>query len=151
MTSCNESLEKINDIVGDDMFSTIIQHLDVLIKSKCVKRKRNKHQIPLNERCIAKKSGGEQCTRRKKHDSDFCGTHIKGTPHGIVSSTDVTDVKIKKKQIWAEEIKGICYYIDDTNNIYDHEDIIKNKENPKIIAKYKVDFEGKYSIPEYGI
>ena len=66
-------------------------------------------------------------------------------------SNRITDVKIKKKQIWAEEIKGICYYIDDTNNIYDHEDIIKNKENPKIIANYKVDFEGKYSIPEYGI
>tara|TARA_B110000027_G_C16043272_1_gene266441 strand:+ start:27 stop:464 length:438 start_codon:yes stop_codon:yes gene_type:complete len=143
MTSCNESLEKINDIVGDDMFSTIKQHLDVLIKSKCVKRKRNKHQIPLNERCIAKKSGGEQCTRRKKHDSDFCGTHIKGTPHG--QTTDIVN-SLKKVNVYAEDIDGIIYYIDDIGNVYNSEDVYKQLDNPRIISKYSKNVEGNFLL-----
>lgn len=144
------------EIIGNSNKSAFLQYIFdydsvSLNKEDFQKRKRIKNVVPQYDRCCAYRANNEQCTRRKKDGSNYCGTHIKGTPHGIVSSTDVSDVKIKKKQIWAEEIKGICYYIDDSNNVYDHEDIIKNKENPKIIAKYKVDFEGKYSIPEYGI
>jgi hypothetical protein len=143
------------EIIGDSNKSAFLQYIFdydnvSLSKEDFQKRKRIKNVVPQYDRC-AYRANNEQCTRRKKDGTNYCGTHIKGTPHGIVSSTDVTDVKIKKKQIWAEEIKGICYYIDDSNNVYEYEDIIKNKENPKIIAKYKVDFEGKYSIPEYGI
>ena len=148
--------ENTCEIIGDSNKSAFLQYIFdydnvSLSKEDFQKRKRIKNVVPQYDRCCAYRANNEQCTRRKKDDSNYCGTHIKGTPHGTVSSTDVTDVKIKKKQILAEEIKGICYYIDDTKNIYDHEDIIKNKENPKIIANYKVDFEGKYSIPEYGI
>ena len=144
------------EIIGHSNKSAFLQYIFdydnvSLSKEDFQKRKRIKNIVPQYDRCCAYRANNEQCTRRKKDGSNYCGTHIKGTPHGIVSSTDVTDVKIKKKQIWAEEIKGICYYIDDSNNVYDHEDIIKNKENPKIIANYKVDFEGKYSIPDYGI
>ena len=132
--SIDDSLTKINEIVGDEMFSTIKEHLDTLVKHKCEKRKRNKHQIPLNERCIAKKCGGEQCTRRKKNDSDFCGTHIKGTPHG--QTTDVTN-NLKKINVYAEEIDGIIYYIDDGGNVYNSEDVFRQNDNPRIISKYK--------------
>ena len=31
------------------------------------------------------------------------------------------------------------YYIDDFNNIYKTEDILENKPNPNIIAKYKIE------------
>ena len=41
-------------------------------------------------------------------------------------------------------------YIDKSNNVYQAEDIISNKINPKIIAKYLKDGE-KYSIPEFNI
>ena len=144
------------EIIGDSNKSAFLQYIFdydnvSLSKEDFQKRKRIKNIVPDYDRCCAYRANNEQCTRRKKDGSKYCGTHIKGTPHGIVSSTDVTDVKIKKKQIWAEEIKGICYYIDDSNNVYDYEDIIKNKDNPKIIAKYILDFEGKYSIPKYGI
>tara|TARA_B100000282_G_C31733669_1_gene492294 strand:+ start:1800 stop:2057 length:258 start_codon:yes stop_codon:yes gene_type:complete len=44
---------------------------------------RNK-KVPSSEKCQAKRSNGIQCTRRKKQDSCYCGTHIKGTPHGTV-------------------------------------------------------------------
>lgn len=144
------------EIIGDSNKSAFLQYIFdydniSLSKEDFQKRKRIKNVVPQYDRCCAYRANNEQCTRRKKDGLNYCGTHIKGTPHGVVSSADVTDAKIKKKQIWAQEIKGICYYIDDSNNVYDHEDIIKNKENPKIIAKYRVDFEGKYSIPEYGI
>lgn len=144
------------EIIGDSNKSAFLQYIFdydnvSLSKEDFQKRKRIKNVVPQYDRCCAYRANNEQCTRRKKDESKYCGTHIKGTPHGIVSSTDVTDVKIKKKQIWAEEIKGICYYIDDSNNVYDYEDIIKNRDNPKIIAKYILDFQGKYSIPKYGI
>ena len=122
------------------MFTTIKPHLDILIKSKSEKRKRNKHQIPLNERCLAKKSGGEQCTRRKKNDSDFCGTHIKGTPHG--QTTDLVNT-LKKVNVYAEDIDGIIYYIDDDGNVYNSEDIYQKLDNPRIISKYTKDSDGK--------
>ena len=125
-------LNSIEEIVGDN-FKKITPHIDILIKHKSQKRKRNKHQIPLNERCIAKKSGGEQCTRRKKCDSNFCGTHIKGTPHG--QTTDTVN-NLRKVNVFAEDIDGIIYYIDSQNNVYNSEDVFRQIDNPRIISKY---------------
>ena len=136
----DNSLKNINKILGDGMFENIKSELDTLIKFKCEKRKRNKHQIPLNERCLAKKSGGEQCTRRKKHDSNFCGTHIKGTPHG--QTTDVSST-LKKVNVYAEDIDGIIYYIDDNGNVYNSEDVFKQIDNPRVISKYTKNNDGK--------
>ena len=133
-------LKTIQQIVGVEKYQQIDNYLDILIKHKSEKRKRNKHQIPLNERCIAKKSGGEQCTRRKKCDSDFCGTHIKGTPHG--QTTDLIN-NLKKVNVFAEDIDGIIYYIDNQNNVYNSEDVFKQIDNPRIISKYTKDDNGK--------
>ena len=48
------------------------------------KRKRVKNFVPIYDRCCAKRASNEQCTRRRKEGSEYCGTHMKGTPHGIV-------------------------------------------------------------------
>ena len=48
------------------------------------KRKRVKNFVPIYDRCCATRASDEQCTRRRKEGSEFCGTHMKGTPHGIV-------------------------------------------------------------------
>ena len=45
---------------------------------------------------------------------------------------------------------GGLYKGQEYNNVYQAEDIISNKMNPKIIAKYMKDGE-KYSIPEFNI
>lgn len=109
------------------------------------KRKRVKNVVPLHNRCCAYRANLEQCTRRKKNTLDFCGTHVKGTPHGVI-----TDIKKKppriKKSVWVEDIKGIIYYIDADNNVYDPQDVIENKQNPKIIAKYTC-IDDVYDIP----
>ena len=71
-----------------------------LCKEDFMKRKRVKNAVHLSDRCCAKRSDGEQCTRRKKADHvTFCGTHLKGTPHGVYNITEE-----KKQQINVAEI-----------------------------------------------
>jgi hypothetical protein len=114
------------------------------------KRKRVKNFVPIYDRCCAKRASNEQCTRRKKEGSEYCGTHMKGTPHGIMESPNEPKINTTKVEVWAQDIQGIVYYIDKFNNVYDTADIIKNQLNPKIIAKYIKDGEN-YSIPELNI
>ena len=53
--------------------------------------------------------------------------------------------------VTAHDFCGIIYYIDDNSNVYDTVDIHNNKQNPKIIAKYVINKDGTYSIPEFNI
>ena len=129
-----------------------------LDKTDFQKRKRVKNVVPLHDRCIACRANGEQCTRRRKGDSQFCGTHIKGTPHGVISKEKQDSEPkemIKKVSVWAQDIKGIIYYIDDNSNVYETSAILQGTDNPKIIAKYQksLDNEGNvaYAIPSFGI
>jgi hypothetical protein len=114
------------------------------------KRKRVKNFVPIFDRCCAKRASNEQCTRRKKDGCEYCGTHLKGTPHGIIDEQNEPKNNTYKVDVWAQDIQGIIYYIDNNSNVYQAEDIISNKINPKIIAKYVRDGE-IYSIPEFNI
>ena len=114
------------------------------------KRKRVKNFVPVFDRCCAKRASDEQCTRRKKDGCEFCGTHLKGTPHGVVDESNEPKNNTQKVDVWAQDIQGIVYYIDKNMNVYQAEDIISNKVNPKIIAKYVRDGE-TYSIPAFSI
>ena len=109
------------------------------------KRKRIKNIVPYFERCCALRANKEQCTRRRKGSDKFCGTHIKGIPHGEVNQENDI-VSHTKKTVWAQDIKGIIYYIDNENNVYDPQDVLENNTNPKIIAKYVVK-DNVYTIP----
>jgi hypothetical protein len=115
-----------------------------------MKRRRVKNAVTLSDRCCAKRASGEQCTRRKKDENEYCGTHLKGTPHGIVSTNEENKNITQKVEVWAQDIQGIIYYIDNKNNVYQTEDIIINKLNPNIIAKYEKKGE-IYSIPAFGL
>lgn len=119
-------------------------------KDDFTKRKRVKNMVPFFDRCCAKRANGEQCTRRKKEKDEYCGTHMKGTPHGIITEHDENKVVNHKIDIWAQDIMGIIYYIDNQQNVYQPEDIIVNKINPRVIAKY-VKNGNNYSIPELNI
>jgi hypothetical protein len=128
-------------LLHDDKSNQLIQYVYdyerlTLNKDDFVKRKRVKNVVPLFDRCCAKRATNEQCSRRKKDGSEYCGTHMKGTPHGIIDNTNETKINTQKVDVWAQEIKGIVYYIDAFNNVYQAEDIVSNKLNPKIIAKY---------------
>jgi len=139
----------------NDQMNQILQYIydyDRLsfTKEDFQKRKRVKNFVPIFDRCCAKRASNEQCTRRKKEGSEYCGTHMKGTPHGIIDLQDETKVTTYKVEVYAQDIQGIVYYIDKVNNVYQAEDIVSNKINPKIIAKYVKNGEN-YSIPEFNI
>jgi len=121
-------------------------------KEDIQKRKREKNFVPIFDRCCAKRASNEQCTRRKKTGFEYCGTHLKGIPHGTMDAQNITSDKntSQKIEVCAQDIQGIIYYIDKNNNVYQTEDIISNKKNPKVIAKY-VKKDDNYHIPEFNI
>jgi hypothetical protein len=120
-----------------------------------VKRKRVKNSIPNVNRCIAKRSNGEQCTRRRKLDCEFCGTHANGAPHGVVTYSYDTksdsQYSTQKMEVVATDIQGIVYYIDSNCNVYNTEDIMSGRENPRVIAKSVILDGGRYTIPDFGL
>lgn len=130
-----------------------------LMSTDFEKRKRSKNNVPIHEQCIAKKADESRCTRRKRDGSEYCGTHIKGTPHGDIQNnttddeiahkqsglimtlgTNIPVEKTKKVEVWLEDINGIMHYIDNNYNVYDNEDIIKGVSSPKVIYKYEKDY-----------
>ena len=121
-------------------------------KEDFMKRKRVKNVVPFFDRCCAKRANDEQCTRRKKEGCEYCGTHIKGSPHGIIDlkTNSGTGDTFQKVEVWAQDIQGIIYYIDNMGNVYQAEDIVVNKINPKIIARYLKNGEN-YIIPEFHV
>jgi hypothetical protein len=122
-----------------------------LNKEDFMKRKRIKNCVNKSDRCCAKRANGEQCSRRRKDDTtEYCGTHLKGTPHGICNFEEEPKQQGQKIQIFTQEIRGIIYYIDNNSNVYQTEDIIQNKSNPKIIANYVLNND-VYSIPEFNM
>ena len=151
-TKISKHINHIKDTIADEIKKTYtndaklanllcrmyeIPHFTI-DKTDLQKRKRIKNSVPFHERCRAKKANDVQCTRRKKTDCDFCGTHIKGIPHGEISNDteESKEAATIKVQVWVEEIGGIIYHLDSKGNVYDPQDIYENIQNPKVIARY---------------
>lgn len=163
----NNIKEKINELglTNSNNINNLLQFIydyDRLIFdiNDFQKRKRVKTFVPIYDRCCALRANNEQCTRRKIEGEKYCGTHIKGAPNGKIENDLLNNennesnddnikenMKLSKIEVWGEDIKGIVYYIDNNNNVYDSIDILKNSKNPRIIAKYVLE-KGRYSIPE---
>jgi hypothetical protein len=122
-----------------------------------IKRQRAKNTVNILERCSAKRANGELCSRKKKKNSIFCGTHCKGTPYGSIDNPNpnpddttpstTTSPPQQKINIYTIEIQGIIYYIDDNHNAYSMEDILLNKNNPQIIGTIHKDNKTFQDIP----
>jgi hypothetical protein len=143
-------------ITNDNNLGQLVQYIYdyerlALTKEDFMKRKRVKNVVHLADRCCAKRANGEQCTRRKKDaDNEYCGTHLKGTPHGTCELDNESKPQGQKIEVWAQDIQGIVYYIDKSFNVYQAEDIMHGKTNPKVIAKY-IKVGDVFSIPEFNI
>lgn len=142
ITTLKENIREKSIELGmnDEKMNDLIQYIYnyermTLNKDDFMKRKRVKNVVPYFERCCAKRANGEQCTRRKKEECEYCGTHMKGTPHGLVEDEENKQT-MQKIELWAQEIMGIVYYLDKFGNVYQAEDIVNNKVNPKVISKY---------------
>lgn len=114
----------------------------ILTKDDFVKRKRVKNSIPNINRCSACRANGEQCTRRRKGNSEFCGTHNKSAPDGLNTETNKFNSNMRSVDIFSEDVQGIIYYIDKYGNVYNNSDILEGIQNPKIIGKYKKTSDG---------
>lgn len=136
--------DKVNELgIDKDKANELVQFVYdyerlVLTKEDFSKRKRVKNSIPGTNRCSARRASGEQCTRRRKVDCEFCGTHFKGAPHGLMTNDDQPTAQQKYNlDISSEDINGIIYHVDKFNNVYNTEDILKNVENPRVVGTYK--------------
>lgn len=141
-----EEPEKVQDLVeyvyGYDRL--------VLSKEDVSKRKRIKNAIPFVNRCHAKRANDEQCTRKQKEGHLYCGTHVKGTPHGIICQEVTTTTQLIKSEVFAEDIGGIIFYLDKQNNVFKTEDVLNDCVDPKVIAQYVLE-DNKYKIPAFGL
>ena len=84
--------------------------------------------VPEN-RCTATRSNGKQCSRKRKDDQLFCGTHLKSSPTTL--------------EVQLENFDGIYYYVDKQGNAFRVEDV--NKENAEPFSKYVVE-DGKFTL-----
>ena len=117
----------------------------VLSKEDVSKRKRVKNTIPNTNRCHAKRANGEQCTRKQKEGHCFCGTHVKGTPHGLMNNETEQENTYVIGEVTAEDINGIVYYLDKHGHIFSTEDVLNGIPNPKVVGKYIIQ-NGTYVI-----
>jgi hypothetical protein len=120
-----------------------------ITKEEMVKPKKRDEKVtkcPVASRCLAKRATGEQCTRRRKDDAEFCGTHCKGAPHGQVAS----DATVQHIELFTQKISGIVYFLDHSGHVYNTEQVMSSQQNPAVIATWVKDAEGRYTIPEFG-
>ena len=115
-------------------------------------RVRVKNPVPHHDLCLARRANQEQCTRRKGAQLLYCGTHLKGQPHGVMpiegaGLLDTDTNALTKVEVWVQEIMGINYYIDAGHNVYRADEVLANKHRPAVIAKWAFDAGVGYTIP----
>ena len=97
--------------------------------SKYEKKKREPKKIPpTNERCTAKRSNGEQCSRRKKKHYEFCGTHLN-------HSETPSQPSLIEKELVATNVNGILHYVGEKGLVFAPEDVLKGTVNPKLVGQ----------------
>lgn len=128
--------ESVLAVTHDPALVAAIESIPLPHFDDLVKRRRSKNSVPVNELCIARRANGERCTRHKKGFGDCCGTHSKGAPLGMISTVEQS-IPHTKLEVWTEDFNGIVYYIDAHHNVYKTEDVLKNKPNPSIYAKWQ--------------
>ena len=107
------------------------------------KKSRAKIVLPAYQ-CFAKCANGKQCTRARKPDADFCGTHAITNANMIASGEPEY---LKCVEVWIQIVRGIPYFIDKFGNIYSAVDMVSNVENPRRIGKWsRNEDSGEYTI-----
>jgi len=99
-----------------------------------LKKKKNKTHVDASKLCMARKQDGNQCTRRKKDDNNFCGKHIKNRKFGTIDDNSSIIQKFANDDniimTCVEIFNGIKYLVDDNNIVYTH-----NTSAPTIVGR----------------
>ena len=118
--------ECYDDSNKDELIKYIYNYNRLVIdKEDFSKRKRAKNVVPGCDRCIGKRANGEQCTRRKQKDFDFCGTHLKGTPNGKVDNVENEETDYVMKEVSLINKEGIVYIMGGSGEKYEAVDVMK--------------------------
>lgn len=111
-------------------------------------KKRNRRILDNNKRCMGRKFDGNQCTRSRRGNSDYCLSHEKNLPQGRIDDESFKPKEKgkrgRKKKIHAfandenyiattrENFGGtIEYLVDVDKNVYTY-----NIERPVYVGKY---------------
>jgi hypothetical protein len=100
------------------------------LHEKHKRRKRSASTIDPNIQCMAILENNQQCPRKKATNKDFCTTHKRGAPFGIVQGNNGHQNRV----LVLENLEGIEYYIDENNRIYSMEAILNHKPDPPVIG-----------------
>ena len=76
----------LNDISKDFGIDKSLLHAKYLKLDnlKTTKKRKKKTELAPSCLCMARKQDGNQCTRRRKPDGEYCGKHIKNRKYGRV-------------------------------------------------------------------
>ena len=78
---------------------------------------------------MARKADGQQCTRRRKDSTEFCGKHSGTLKFGRIDDEDKLSKNENFVQCSAIQIDGTDYLIDKNNVVYSY-----NIDNPTIVG-----------------
>jgi len=136
---------KYPDITFDDLKSLYNLDASKLAINLGIK-KRSRKKLDKDKTCMGRKGDGNQCTRSKQPESDFCLSHKKNLPHGRVDDVNYkpkvkgTRGRKRKDHIYKEnedyvpmikkKIDGQYYLVDTEGNVYSYD-----LEHPKYISK----------------
>lgn len=109
---------------------------DILKNPSYLKKTRKKKNLTTNTQCLcmARKQDGNQCTRRRKDNLEFCGKHINNRKYGRIDDhSNIVDKLAEDDNYimtWVEEFNGKEYLVDSNDIIY-----TKDVSSPIIIGK----------------
>lgn len=101
-------------------------------------RRKNNLNLPPEERCLGRKADGQQCTRRKRDNCCYCGSHLKKLPCGHINDGQIILPKEKGKrgrkkktsenenlkkyiEVWVDPDLGSKFLIDKNNFVYNND------------------------------
>ena len=85
----NEICEEYN-LSQSVLFDKYMSDEIILVGSNATKKK-TKKVIPTQERCCARTQSGNQCTRKRKDDNKYCGSHTINCPFGTIGDNTSPD------------------------------------------------------------
>lgn len=148
--------EIIGNVLPKDIYFNEIVN-EVFIKQK---KKVNKRNLPCGERCLGRKMDFSQCTRKRKDNTEFCGSHIKNRPNGKIGDDGSCFNRKKGKRgrkrknlndnVGENEILTTKIYIGNELYLKDMNNVVYtyNQEFPVILGLYDSENKKIVDLPE---
>ena len=119
----------------------ILNHLNRSDTHRIMMTKKNvktKTYPPSNVRCNAYIRGENKprCSRHRKDDHLFCGTHLNHQPYGAITEHETSEPVTEENtvNVWPHELNGIMYFVDKYQNVYNTVDVLRQKQGSGVNA-----------------